>query len=118
EVVGAYMARFGGFVEEALAEQADARSAVRHLLLGAARLFTRPGCPAGCLVMNGATNYTPDSEEVVEQLAAVRRSIGERIRQRIQADVDAGRLPPDVEVVQLATHVLAIWQGMAMLARD
>lgn len=118
EVVQAYSQRFAGFVDEALEVEPDARSAARHLLTGAAHLYTRSDCPAGCLVMNGATNYSPSSKKVAAGLRAVRHDISLRVQQKIQADIDESRLPADLSAKHLATHTLAIWQGMSLLARD
>jgi TetR/AcrR family transcriptional regulator, copper-responsive repressor len=40
------------------------------------------------------------------------------IEAKIRADRDADVLPPTVDPDAMATHVVAVWHGMAQLARD
>ena len=118
EVVRSYSDRYTGFVEAALVEEPDARRATQRLLTGAAHQYTQPGCPAGCLIMNNSANFAESSDEVDANLRIIRSSIGQRLRAKLQADAEAGRLPGSLDPHGFAMHILAIWNGMAMQARD
>lgn len=118
EVVQTYADRYTGFVEVAFDEEPDARGATLRLLTGAAHQYTQPGCPAGCLIMNNSATLAASSDEVDDDLRKIRNSIGQRLRQKLQEDLDAGRLPSTLDAHGFAMHILAIWNGMAMQARD
>ena len=118
EVVRVYTDRYTGFVEAAFDEEADARGATRRLLTGAAHQYTQPGCPAGCLIMNNASTASASSPEIDAGLRAIRHAIGQRLQDALAADRDAGRLPAGIDVDGFAMHILAIWNGMSMQARD
>lgn len=118
EAVEVYAQRYGGYIEESLGGGADARRAVTALLSGAARQHTLPDCPAGCLIINGATNHSPAAAEVAEGLRARRAHVAALVERKIQADVDEGRLPRHVDAGHLATYVVLVWQGLSLAARD
>lgn len=118
EVVSTYSERYTGFVAAAFEEQPDARRATAHLLAGAARQYTQPGCPAGCLIMNSAAGPATSTPEVETALQSIRQAISRRLLAALVADQDAGLLPADLDVHGFGMHVLAIWNGMSMQARD
>ncbi|OYO18555.1 TetR family transcriptional regulator [Enemella dayhoffiae] len=116
--VDCYAKEFGSYVTSALADQPTAYRAVRQLLREAARTQSLPGLPHGCLIIQGATNTPPRSTDVVESLARRRRMTVTLIQQRIDADIDAGKLPTETDARNLAEYVVAVQQGMAQRARD
>lgn len=118
EAVELYGRRYGGYIEEALQGEPDSRSAVARLLLGAVHQQTLPGRPPGCLIISGATNYSPASAEVAAGLRARRAATGAQIAEKVRADVAAGVLPPATDADQLATYAVSVWNGLALLARD
>ena len=118
EVVEAYAQRYGGYIDEALQGQSDARTAVGQPLLGAARQQTLPGRPAGCLIISGATNHSPASADVAAELQERRTHVAGRIAEKIRADVARGALPTNTDVDQLTTFVMSVWSGVALQARD
>ena len=118
EVVSSYSDRYTGFVEAAFDEEPDARSATLRLLTGAAHQYTQPGCPAGCLIMNSAAGPSSASPEVDSDLQAIRQAISRRLLSALGADQEAGRLPAALDVHGFGMHILAIWNGMSMQARD
>lgn len=113
-----YAEEFGSYVTRALNEQPTAYDAVRQLLLDAARNQTLPGLPHGCLIIQGATNAPSKSGDVVEELAQRRRATVTMVKNRIDADINVGRLPTETDGRQLAEFVVAVQQGMAQRARD
>ncbi len=118
EAVEAYAQRYGGYIEAALQNEPDSRSAVAQLLIGAVRQQTLPGRPPGCLIISGATNYSPASAETAAGLRQRRAHVRDRISERIRADIAAGSLPSDADPDRLATYAVSVWQGLALLARD
>jgi AcrR family transcriptional regulator len=118
EAVEVYARRYGGYIEESLAGEPDARRAVAALLSGAARQHTLPDRPAGCLIINGATNHTPAAAEVAAGLRARRAHVAALIKDKIQTDIDEGTLPRDTDAGHLATYVVTVWRGLSLSARD
>ncbi|MFE7857067.1 TetR/AcrR family transcriptional regulator [Streptomyces sp. NPDC057403] len=116
EVVTVYGARYGSFVDRALAEEPTARAAVARMLREAAAEYTAPGRPHGCLVVHAAANCT--TPEVEQSLRERRNATIAAIRGRIEADAAAGELPADVDARALARHTGAMIQGMSQQARD
>jgi hypothetical protein len=55
---------------------------------------------------------------VQQAVAEVRRDILRRLSRRIEQDVDAGKLPPITAAAPLAALIVAVIQGMSVLARD
>lgn len=117
EAVGRYSAGLAQWMDSVDAAP-TARDAVRSLLEGAAIGFTGPDTPAGCLIINSATNCSAASSDVQAELAAIRREAEARVRGRIQRDADAGLLPRDADADALAAMYMALVQGMSNQARD
>ena len=106
EAVDLYLRTAGTTTVRALANQPTARESIRAMLHDAARSFTTAGLPAGCLVVLGTMNCTPESKPVQDYLHSLRlrtpRAISERIKRgQREGDVCAGRfawmpLPPTI----------------------
>lgn len=118
EAVEVYAQRYGGYIQESLDGEPDARRAVTQLLTRAAQQQTLPDRPAGCLIINGATNHTPAAAEVATGLRTRRAHVARLIEQKIQADIDSGDLPASTDARHLAAYVVSVWQGLSLLARD
>lgn len=96
----------------------DARSGIAAMLRHLAADYTDPSHPPGCIIITGATNSTPGSEDVKAKLRAMREKTKASIADCIRADVDAGRLPADTDADGLATFYAAVIQGMNQQACD
>jgi AcrR family transcriptional regulator len=96
----------------------DAREAARALLEGSVIAFTGETTPPGCLLASAAISCSPAAEEVRAELAARRGAIEQRLFDRIAADRETGRLPPETDAEALAAQVIATIQGLSTLARD
>lgn len=118
EAVDTYAHRYGSYIQEAIETEPTAYRAVRRLLTQSAIQQTLPGRPAGCLILNGATNHTSASETVAESLRARRTQIATLIEGMIRTDIERGALPPETDAHALATFFMAVWQGLSQLARD
>ncbi|MFG2722543.1 TetR/AcrR family transcriptional regulator [Streptomyces sp. NPDC048416] len=117
EVVQHYAQTHGSYGARALAEP-TARGAVETLLRLAAAEHTDPSHPPGCLVINAATNCTPAAEDVKAELRGFREGTKQAIKEKIEADIDAGRLPEGTDAEALATFYAAVVQGMSTQACD
>ncbi|MEU0589484.1 TetR/AcrR family transcriptional regulator [Streptomyces sp. NPDC006132] len=114
EAVQLYMRRHGARLEQG----ADARSAIATLLRSLAADYTDPSHPPGCLIITGATNCAPGSQDVKAKLRAMREETKASIAARIRADIDAGLLAADVDADGLAAFYAAVVQGMNQQACD
>ena len=95
-----------------------ARDAAEAMLSSAVIYFTGPDTPRGCLLATGATNVGPESADVAEALAKLRRGIERRLRAKIRRDMKRGILPPDADAATLAALCCGVIQGLSSLARD
>lgn len=118
EAVAGYAGRYGDFTRRAMEEEPTARAAAARLLREAAAEYTEPGRPRGCLVITAATNCSPASAEVEEELRAIRNGNVEAFERKIRHDVDEGVLPADADARVLARLLGAVLQGLSQQARD
>lgn len=120
EAVDTYAHRYGSYIQEAIEAEPTAHRAVRRLLTQSAIQQTLPGRPAGCLILNGATNHTSASasETVAASLRARRSHTETLIEGMIRTDIGRGALPSETDAHALATFSVAVWQGLSQLARD
>jgi AcrR family transcriptional regulator len=108
----------GTFVRAALEEEPTARAAFARILREAARLYTEPSHPAGCLVISAATNVTPQDTEIATLLRDIRTGNVRAFEARLEAARDEGELPAATDVRTLARYFGAVIQGMSQQARD
>jgi AcrR family transcriptional regulator len=99
-------------------EAATARDEVAGLLRAAAIAYTEPGKPRGCLIVLGATTYTPRTEGIRDHLAERRRASAAELRERLERAAAAGELPAGLDVRTLAGYLTTVLTGMSTLARD
>ena len=117
EAVGRYLS--GPVTSESIISQAaSGRDAARSLLLAAAQGFTGADTPAGCLLASSAISCSSAASDVKEELAAIRRVIEARLKEKIVASIDAGVMPASANAEALAGLTMAVIQGMSTLARD
>lgn len=118
EAVDTYAHRYGNYIREAIETEPTAYQAVQRLLTQAAIQQTLPGRPAGCLILNGATNHTTASESVADGLRARRADTAAMIEGTIRTDIERRKLPAETDAHALATFTVTVWQGLSQLARD
>ena len=99
-------------------EAATARDAAWGLLRASAVGFTGTDTPPGCLLASAAISCAATAADVQGELAAIRRRIEARLRDRIIRAIEAGELSGEAEADALAGHIMAVIQGMSTLARD
>lgn len=116
EALERYMATYGAFMIRTIEDEPDPRTAITHLLLEAAAMFTGAEHPPGCLMISAATNCTPQSAEVETRLRGLRAFAIAAMETKILH----GRrgAAARVEAHTLALFFEATIQGMSALARD
>jgi AcrR family transcriptional regulator len=87
------------------------RDGVRAFLLAAAREYTRPGQPPGCMISTASLNLSPELTSVAEATAARRASALSLLAEYL---TEAGAPSPGT----LARFFGAVIQGMSVQARD
>ena len=107
-----------GAMAQALDDAETACDAARAMLISAATAFTGEATPRGCLLASATANGSSASADVQRAIADIREGVAIRLRARIARDVEAGILPPHVDVVAPAGMVMALIQGMSVLARN
>lgn len=117
EAVGRYLS--GPVTSATIIDSAvSAREAAADLLNTSAIGFTGSDTPPGCLLATSAISCSTAAAEVQHELAAIRRSIEKRLKDRVALDIQKGVLPGGTDADALAGHVMAVIQGMSTLARD
>ena len=107
-----------GAMAQTLDDAETACDAARAMLISAATAFTGEATPRGCLLASATASGSSASADVQRAIADIRGGVAILLRARIARDVEAGILPPDVDVAAVAGMVMAIIQGMSVLARD
>jgi AcrR family transcriptional regulator len=108
----------GGGFGAALAAAPDARTAIETYLMGSAKLFTRPGKPAGCMVVLSVIQAAGVSEEAACELRDARAEMQRLLEARLQAEAAKGALPASCDISAIASFYITVQQGMSIRARD
>lgn len=107
---------------DAMAQAIDgaptAYEAARTMLVGAAAAYTGDATPKGCLLASATASVSAASADVQAAISDIRKSIGDTLRARVERDVATGILPAEADAAALSGLVMALTQGMSVLARD
>ena len=107
-----------GMMARAITDAPTACEAARRVLIGAATGYTGDATPKGCLLASATASGSAASAEVQRAVADIRKQIETRLCERIERDIMADMLPPGTDAAALAGMVMAVVQGMSVLARD
>ncbi|KXK59626.1 TetR family transcriptional regulator [Micromonospora rosaria] len=105
----------GSYVLQAL-RAPTAREVATTFLTGSVQANTRPGCPAGCLGVQGALVVGETGQAARDTLAAWRARGQMHLRDRFHRAVEEGDLPADADPDLIARFVMTIANGMAVQA--
>ena len=92
--------------------------AARSILEGTVVTFTGNETPPGCLLASSTATGSAAAADVREAVAGYRRDLRDRLAARIERDKADSLLPRDANAVALADLVIAVIQGLSVLARD
>jgi len=95
-----------------------AYDAANAMLTRAAIAYTGDTTPKGCLLASATASGSAEACDVQGEVAGIRRDIAACLEARIKADVAKGTLPAATDAAALAGLVMAVAQGMSVLARD
>ena len=104
--------------ERAISGAQSAFVAASDLLHAVAITYTGDETPLGCLLASATATGSTDSLEVRRKVADIRLGLAAQFSARIKQDIADGLLPPDCNAEALANLVVAVTQGMSVLARD
>ncbi|OIK23087.1 TetR/AcrR family transcriptional regulator [Streptomyces malaysiense] len=97
-------------------EKPSAREVATAFLAGSVSTTTRPGCPAGCLGVQGSLAAGDSGRAARDALIAWRDDGRDRLRHRFQRAVDEGDLPPGADPELLARYIMTVANGIAVQA--
>ncbi|MEU1799579.1 TetR/AcrR family transcriptional regulator [Streptomyces sp. NPDC019937] len=93
-----------------------ARQVATAFLNGSVRATTRPGCPAGCLGVQGSLAAGDPGRSARDALIAWREDAISLLRDRFEQAVDEGDLPPGTDPGMLARYLMTVANGIAVQA--
>ena len=101
-----------------IAGAASAYDAARDLLTNAAMAYTGEETPKGCLLASATASGSAESAAVQRAVADIRTTIARHLADRIDRDIASGTLPQGTDAAALSGLVMAVIQGLSVLARD
>lgn len=105
-------------LQRSIEDAPTSRAAVETLLTGAAEAYTGADTPSGCLLASATASGSDASADVKRAVADIRRDVVRHLEARISRDIAEGALPATAQAGALARTVMAVMQGMSVLARD
>ena len=105
-------------IARALEAAPTAYEAALNMLTGAATAYTGDTTPKGCLLASATASGSASSAEVQRAISDIRQGITVLLRARVERDISADILPPSTNAAALSNMVMAVVQGMSVLARD
>ena len=103
---------------ELLNSDVPAYEALSFYLHDAAREFTNPAKPRGCMVSNAVLQHAKESDGIAESVAARRTATTKIIKTRLDRAITEGELPDGADTRALAHFYVAVVQGMSAQACD
>ncbi len=105
-------------ISAAVAEAPTAYAAAHDLMFAAARTYTGDDTPRGCLMASATASGSAASMDVQRAVAEFRRHVQGCLQARIERDILEKILPPETDPAGLSGMVMAVMQGLSVLARD
>lgn len=102
----------------AMRDAPTALDAARDLMTAAATAYTGDETPRGCLLASATASGSAASADVQQAVADIRRDAQRCLNERIAQDIADGTLPSTTSAAELSGLVMAVIQGMSVLARD
>jgi hypothetical protein len=97
-------------------QEPTARQVATAFLGGSVRTTTRPGCPTGCLGVQGSLAAGDPGRSARDALIAWRNEATSLLRDRFRQAVDEGDLSPGTDPGLLARYVMTVANGIAVQA--
>ncbi|MEU3416550.1 TetR/AcrR family transcriptional regulator [Streptomyces sp. NPDC006658] len=97
-------------------QEPTARQVATAFLTGSVRATTSPGCPTGCLGVQGSLAAGDPGRNARDTLAAWRNEYTSQLRNRLKRAVEERDLPPDADPGLLARYLMTVSNGIAVQA--
>jgi AcrR family transcriptional regulator len=118
EAVDYYERTYWDAARDSLVKSGDISEAIHRFFSDAAEILTSTDAPCGCLVVMGATNVSPDSQEVHAALRALRLQGRELFAARLVKACEDGQLSSDTDTRALGIALNTLLNGMSIQAFD
>jgi AcrR family transcriptional regulator len=118
EAMALYEAGDGAELAAAIAAAPTVREAIGIYLMRSAALFSRPGKPAGCMVVLSVVHAAGTSEEAGRALRDARAEMQGVLEARLRGEIASGALPSACDPAAIAAFYCTVQQGMSIRARD
>jgi AcrR family transcriptional regulator len=118
EAMALYEGGDGAELMGAVAAAPGARAAIEAYLTRSAALFSRPGRPAGCMVVLSVIHGAGTGEETGRALRDVRAEMQAILEARLRRARAEGELPAGADPAAIASFYVTVQQGMSIRARD
>ncbi|WP_322027835.1 TetR/AcrR family transcriptional regulator [Burkholderia sp. BCC1977] len=118
QAVERYRETEGREIWDSVEQAGSAHDAIEHYLMQTARVFTRRGKPAGCLIVLSALHPAERSDTVRQTLIAMREQTVAALRARLADGVATGELSAHANLDAIARYYVTVQQGMSIQARD
>jgi AcrR family transcriptional regulator len=97
-------------------EEPTAQAVATAFLNGTVQATTRPGCPSGCLGVQGSLAAGDFGRPARDALIEWRNDARLRLEERFQRAIDEGDLPRDTDAGRLARYIMTVSFGIAVQA--
>lgn len=118
EAMALYEDGDGAELGRAIAAAPTAREAIETYLMRSAALFTRPGKPAGCMVVLSVVHGAGTSSGTGRELRYARAEMQSVLEARLREAIARGELPASCDPAAIASFYVTVQQGMSIRARD
>lgn len=118
EALKFYLGGLGDIGVARLNEAPSAKEGVRQVLLEAARAFTRPGYPRGCMVGVGSLRCAEENRIAAEETTALRKRSQAAFAARLRRAKKEDELPASADLVAMTDFYSSVVEGMSVQAQD
>ena len=105
-------------IKSHLDKASTAYEAARAMLQASVIRFTTPQNPRGCMLASATASCSAESADVQIESAKKRAGIENILKARIKTDLELKILPSETSAASLAALIIAVIQGLSVLARD
>lgn len=118
EVLAFYGENEGSERSRVMREEPSARKALENYLRDAARDFSDPAKPGGCMISTSSLQCAVENQPAKDAAAAMRAKALNAFTSKLKSAQKTGEIPADTDVAALARFYAAIVQGMSVQAFD
>lgn len=95
----------------------DLYTAVKVLLIDAAKIYLRPGSPCGCYGTVSLMTLPHGETRIFEAVSDLEQRSAKIVRQRLMKAVNAKQIPPDCNIPAIAWSLITFLKGLSLIAR-